>query len=211
MTEKELKYWFDTESEKLFWLAYPYLKDCDLCDDVVQEAFIALWKTEEHPKPGAFLHTTVTNKCIDVVRRLKRKRNADIEIKNQYDEESPEESMENKIVKAEIILQIKEEIKKLPPVRRKIMEMFWFQGMTYEEICIELRININSVRVQIKRGVDFLKKVGKRDFPEMMCNAKESESTKRNKVKRWQFVSGQKRRLKQKFITETQLSSSLFL
>ena len=56
--------------------ALHYLKDKDLIEDLVQEAFTAYWMKETADggidSPRAYLYTAVRNRCIDAIRRRRR-------------------------------------------------------------------------------------------------------------------------------------------
>ena len=56
--------------------ALHYLKDKDLIEDLVQEAFTAYWMKQAASdgidSPRAYLYTAVRNRCIDAIRRQRQ-------------------------------------------------------------------------------------------------------------------------------------------
>ena len=139
--------------------ALHYLKDKDLIEDLVQEAFTAFWQKVladggiDNPK--AYLYAAVRNRCLDAVRRRRQDVSLDGLEENVLPVEdgsviSDEEAVENSIDEARIWTAID----RLPAKRRRIFLMSRRDGMKYSEIAQVLGLSENTVRNQISRALD---------------------------------------------------------
>ena len=139
--------------------ALHYLKDKDLIEDLVQEAFTAFWQKVladggiDNPK--AYLYAAVRNRCLDAVRRRRQDVSLDGLEENVLPVEDgsvipDEEAVENSIDEARIWTAID----RLPAKRRRIFLMSRRDGMKYSEIAQALGLSENTVRNQISRALD---------------------------------------------------------
>lgn len=149
---------FDEWYEHMCFFAHRILNDHTIAEDIVQDAFINLWKnkekieTEEHIK--AFLYKVVRNKCINHIKHE--------EIKRKYAKnfEHPIES-DDFFVR----LVIEEETKRLifeteEQLTQKQKEVFKLamKGFNNQEISKELGISINTVKTHKRIAYGILKK-----------------------------------------------------
>ena len=143
--------------------ALHYLKDKDLIEDLVQEAFTAYWMKETEDggiaSPRAYLYTAVRNRCIDVIRRQRRQ---DVELESVGEDILPveddvvisdEEAADNSLREARIWLAID----RLPAKRRRIFLMSRRDGMKYSEIARSLGLSENTVRNQVSRALEAIR------------------------------------------------------
>lgn len=142
--------------------ALHYLKDKDLIEDLVQEAFTACWQKVladgEIDNPKAYLYAAVRNRCLDAVRR----RRQDVVLDSLEESVLPvdddsvipdEEAVEDSFEEARIWTAID----RLPAKRRRIFLMSRRDGMKYSEIAQALGLSENTVRNQISRALDSLR------------------------------------------------------
>src|SRR5688572_25705949 len=110
-------------------------------DDIAQLAFVKLSKidnyTEEHGK--AFLIKVAKNMCIDFIRKRKRERNNidkmanDLNMHTEPITEQEQSAVDLAQIHADVIEFIYQEIKKLPPMPRKVFDMH-LAGLPLKEI-----------------------------------------------------------------------------
>ena len=143
--------------------ALHYLKDKDLIEDLVQEAFTAYWMKQAASdgidSPRAYLYTAVRNRCIDAIRRWRRQ---DVELESVGEDILPveddvaisdEEAADNSLREARIW----SAIDRLPAKRRRIFLMSRRDGMKYSEIAQSLGLSENTVRNQISKALDSIR------------------------------------------------------
>ena len=137
-------------SKMVFQIAYQNCFIKSDSEDIMQEVIIKLWKNinkiknEEHLK--AWLIRTTINTTIDNNRTSKSK----------Y-EVSLEENEEEYFEKEE--LEIINELKKLKPVSRNIIYLYYYQGYKTKEIAKILNMNINTVSTNLSRAKQELKTI----------------------------------------------------
>ena len=143
--------------------ALHYLKDKDLIEDLVQEAFTAYWMKQAASdvidSPRAYLYTAVRNRCIDAIRRRRRQ---DVELESVGEDILPveddvaisdDEAVDNSVKEARIW----SAIDRLPAKRRRIFLMSRRDGMKYSEIAQSLGLSENTVRNQISKALDSIR------------------------------------------------------
>lgn len=143
--------------------ALHYLKDKDQIEDLVQEAFTAYWMKETGKggidSPRAYLYAAVRNRCIDAVRRQRRK---DVNLDSLEEEILPfedgvaisdGEAADNSLREARIW----SAIDRLPAKRRRIFLMSRRDGMKYSEIARSLGLSENTVRNQVSKALDSIR------------------------------------------------------
>jgi RNA polymerase sigma-70 factor (family 1) len=128
-------------------------------EDIVQDSFIKLWKMhagfDSLPSIKAFLYVTTRNACFDYLKHTRRKNASHQEL--LYLAEEHEDYIQSKMIKAELLQRILEEVENLPPVRRKIFKMIFVEGLTNQEIAAKLNISVDTVRVQKARSLDLIR------------------------------------------------------
>ena len=142
--------------------ALHYLKDKDLIEDLVQEAFTAYWMKQAASdgidSPRAYLYTAVRNRCIDAIRRQRQ----DVSLDSLENEILPveddvaisdDEAVDNSVKEARIW----SAIDRLPAKRRRIFLMSRRDGMKYSEIAQSLGLSENTVRNQISKALEAIR------------------------------------------------------
>jgi len=138
-------------------VAMRYLKQQDMAEDAVQEAFIKAFKNIEHYDGestfGAWLKRIVINQSIDYCRQLKY--HEDIE---NHGLEVAEEQNQSWDVEEHISTEdIKESIEDLPEKYSTVLKLYLMEGYDHDEIGEILNIKSNNSRIQLHRGKKLLK------------------------------------------------------
>ena len=127
-----------------------FVADNDVCDDIVQESFLALWNKREEIYNlkiiKSYLYSSVRNACLNYLRHqsVKNKNEANILAL------SSDWYYEDAIIEEEVYAEIYDAIKELSPQSRKVIIMT-MNGLTNPEIAGELDISINTVKTLKKR------------------------------------------------------------
>ncbi len=146
---------FDLYFKPLVLLADLYLKNEYSAEDIVQEQFIKFWDKKLYQQVKS--HSTLKNYLFTMVKNasLNHIRKNDILLESSELFEIGEEIARD--LSEEGIATIKNAIAQLPDQTKKVVECVLVQGMKYQEAANELNISINTVKTQLKRGVQKLR------------------------------------------------------
>lgn len=149
--EEAFKEVYYTHSEKLYSVAFQILKDDVLAQEVVQEAFIVLWKNLEELSRDtnlwSYLYVIARRNCLNKLRQL----SVSMKYVNEAREilETPSTFVMNKLESVELQLIINNCLAQLPPKQREVFQMSREEGKTHIEIAQELNLSPHTVRNHI--------------------------------------------------------------
>jgi RNA polymerase sigma-70 factor, ECF subfamily len=136
-------------------LAYRLTGDRGLAQDVVHDAFLALWRAPEafDPARGAFrtfFLSLVHHRAVDAIRREERLRARQERAANlePLEVEDPVESVADEDLVARRRHEVRAALGTLPPEQRQVLEMAYFGGMTQIRIARELGIPLGTVKTR---------------------------------------------------------------
>jgi len=148
---------FDYYFNALSAFGYNYVSDQFAAEDLVQEAFIAMWeKRADFSHINAlksFLYTSVRNKCLNYIKHKSVVKKHEKAL--MYELES-EQHFSARVIEEETFNQLFNEIRDLPPSAREIT-LLALNGLKNQEIADELKISINTVKTQKKIAYSRLK------------------------------------------------------
>lgn len=167
----------DRYRESIYYLFYKMVNNHDDAEDLTIEAFGKAFKNLHNYQPtfafSTWLFRIATNNGIDFLRKKKLKTfSIDQTFKVDDGDEismdvkssalDPEETMIT-AQKKELLRQF---VDKLKPRYRRLIELRYYDGLSYEEIAEELQIPLGTVKAQLFRAKDLLynilkKSVGK--------------------------------------------------
>ena len=156
--DKAFAFFFRQYYTSLCFFANSILHNEDEAKDLVQDCFIKLWDSQTYNERfetvKSFLYTAVRNKCLDVLRKRKVIKKAELHlIKNtEADFEYFDE-----IAFAEMVRQVFERIEELPPNTQKIFKLRYLDGKKYGEIANEINSTPEAVRKQKTRALKILR------------------------------------------------------
>ncbi len=137
---------FKTYYKALVNYAGNYSIDLDEREDIVQDIFVYLWKQKmefpNHTALKAYLYTTVRNKCLNVIKHNKVKK--DFEISQNIDPED-DNLFQKQVLEEEITRQLYQIINTLKGRKREII-LLSLKGMKGPEIAKKLKIEAQTVR-----------------------------------------------------------------
>ncbi|ARS40236.1 hypothetical protein CA265_11465 [Sphingobacteriaceae bacterium GW460-11-11-14-LB5] len=153
--------------EQLFKKLYPrlcdfacyLLKDKELAEDMVQDAFMVYLEQRENVSTNfnavkSFLYTAIKNACLNKIRH-----NNVVDLynkKNPLNIYTDPEILEG-IIHAEVIAEIYDKINALPPGCAMVIRYGYLEGLSNSEIADRMNISINTVKSQKKRALVLLK------------------------------------------------------
>ena len=152
--------------ESLFAEYYPglvrfaqgFLFDQQESEDLVQNLFIHIWehatKIEIHSSIKAYFFQSVRNRCINHLKSLSIKDKKNL----LYYEAMMNSEDEVTFFDPKILADIRESIAELPEQMAKAINLWLLNGLKQDQIALEMNISVNTVKTQLKRAKDRLRK-----------------------------------------------------
>ena len=144
----------------VYSLAMRMLGRPEEAEEVVQDVFWQLWKTEtEYDAARAafrtWLFAITRNRCLDRLRR-RRSPSGDEGPRSASPAPAPSDP-EQQAILAERQKHVVAAFQALPEPQRRVLEMGFFNGLTHREIAERLGEPLGTVKSRIKMGMDKLK------------------------------------------------------
>ncbi len=153
-------------SRILYSLAYRMVADHQIAEDLLQDAFLAVWRraTTYSPQSGAarsWLISIMHHRTIDYLRRVRRRStiqeapleelelNESIAHPDAWD--AAWQSVKSSHVRAALM--------QIPTEQRLVIELAYFQGWTHTEIAQGTQIPLGTIKARMRLGLLHLKQV----------------------------------------------------
>jgi RNA polymerase sigma factor (sigma-70 family) len=152
-------------SKAAYGLAFRLTAQQVLAQDVVHDAFLALWRTPEAFDASrgpfrTFFLSLVHHRAVDTVRREERLRRRTERASNLEPLQS--EDVAEEVVDESFLIvrrrEVREALETLPPDQRRVLEMAYFQGYTQARIAEELGIPVGTVKTRTLAAMRKLRK-----------------------------------------------------
>jgi RNA polymerase sigma-70 factor (ECF subfamily) len=149
---------YDNFSAALFGVIERIVVDQNQAEDILQEAFLKIWRNfaAYSPEKGR-LFTWMMNICrnlaIDYLRSNQHKNSRSIQSLDSF------VGMEKGSVRMEHLdfIGIESALKKLKPEQMQLIQLAYFQGYTQEEIAEETGIPLGTVKTRIRAAIQVLR------------------------------------------------------
>jgi RNA polymerase sigma-70 factor (ECF subfamily) len=132
--------------------ARAYLMNRALAEDIVQDAFTALWARASSLPPATrlkhYLYSAVKHACFDYLKHLRVVDANHDKLTEALLFSGSVEYEENR----ELLDKIEQCLRALPEQQRRILDMKLYQGLSYREIARELDISEATVHTHVKRA-----------------------------------------------------------
>lgn len=144
------------------------VKNDDMADDLFQETFVKAIVTikqgryTENGKFLAWIMRIAHNLTIDFFRQEKQMAqvscdNEDIDILNR--KELSEETIEDSIVRHQILADVKVLVQSLPELQREVLEMRYYLNMSFKEIADATGVSINTALGRMRYAILNLRRI----------------------------------------------------
>lgn len=147
---------YDRYNRQAFGLAFRILGDAANAEEVVQDAFLSLWrnaKSFDTARGGVrtWLLTIVHNRSIDRIRAARsRATGVDLEVADYAGMTTdPWDEVTDRLDGAEV----RSAVADLPPDQRAAIEMAYFQGFTHHEIADRTGIPLGTIKGRLRLGL----------------------------------------------------------
>jgi RNA polymerase sigma factor (sigma-70 family) len=153
--------------ESVYFTMFKMVKNTDDADDLTIEAFGKAFNRLEQYSPSfafsTWLFKIASNNCIDFIRKKRIKvtsmdtgftrDNGEI---IYFDARSNTQNPEEAIIQSQKVKMMRNLVSKLKPRYRELVELRYFDELSYEEIAETLNLPLGTVKAQLFRARDFL-------------------------------------------------------
>lgn len=151
---------FDRHGAAAYSLAYRIVGDRSMAEDVAQEAFLSMWRSEAgyDRARGSIRSWTlgiVRNRAIDAVRRASSpswRLNSDDEA--ILAEQTSEELTDSEALRRETAWEVNQALAELPDEQSKVLELAYFGGFSQSEIAEMLGAPLGTVKGRMRLGLE---------------------------------------------------------
>jgi RNA polymerase sigma-70 factor (ECF subfamily) len=151
----------------LFGVALRIVGRHQSAEDVLQEAFISIWKNAatfrshvdgQEIQPMTWLITIVRNKALDALRRQARRQETELDEMEEEGADAPSApSALDQFIAATQALCIEGCMNRLEGTHRQSLALAYYQGLTHSEVAARMGAPLGSVKAWIRRGLHKLK------------------------------------------------------
>jgi RNA polymerase sigma-70 factor (ECF subfamily) len=154
--------------DKLYHLAYRMTGNRQEAEDVVQDAFLRVFKNldryDEKQKFSTWIYRIATNLCIDRLRKRRTVYSLDSE-SSEHDGldgysmlPSDDRTPESELLLSETQRTIQQAMETLPAKYKSVMVLRYMQDLSLQEISEVLDMPVTTVKTRVHRGREFLRK-----------------------------------------------------
>jgi len=151
----------ERHADAAYSLAYRILGNSEAAEDVLQEAFLSLWRRGGYDRSKGSVRTwilsIVHHRAVDTLRRGAARPtftfDAEEVLRNQPAAERPFELVAHK----ESSRRLRSALEVLPPQQRKVIELAYFGGFTHAEIAAMTQEPIGTVKGRMRLGLQKLR------------------------------------------------------
>lgn len=151
--EEKLKWLMKAYGNDVIRIAYTYLKQKQLAEDVAQDVFIKCYEkmdTFKHQSSyKTWLIRITVNRCKDVLKSWSFK---NVLITDFFKSKQTFSTLEQQYFSSDENETISQQVIALPVKLREVIILFYYQDFSIEEIADLLQINPNTVKTRLHRG-----------------------------------------------------------
>jgi RNA polymerase sigma-70 factor, ECF subfamily len=149
---------FDRHADAAFSLAYRMCGKRAMAEDVVQEAFLSLWRSGARYDPArgsvrAWVLRVTHNRAIDAFRRGVARDSRDVGDEGVAERMPARELTDTEVERREDARQIRTALDGLPTDQRQVIELAYFGGFTHAQIAEMLSLPAGTVKGRMRLGI----------------------------------------------------------
>ena len=154
---------FDQLAPAVYGAAMRVLGESAAAQDIVQDVFVELWSRPDRYNPAAgtlrtYLTVVARYRALDAarsdLRRAARQRRH-----HDLMPHEPPTSPSDEVTSAATASAVRDAVKRLPDDQRRVVEMAYFQGMTFREVAVAVGIPEGTAKSRIRRALANLENV----------------------------------------------------
>lgn len=151
---------YDRYGSTAYGLALRVVRDAALAEDVVQEAFLSVWRSAarfvpERAKASTWIMTFVHRRAVDVVRREERRRSEPLDRADQPATGSTEEVAWLRFERE----RVQGALAQLPDQQREAIELAYYGGFTQAQLAERLGQPLGTIKSRVFNGLGRLREL----------------------------------------------------
>jgi RNA polymerase sigma-70 factor (ECF subfamily) len=155
---KAFEVMFDRHSSVAYSLAYRVCRRQATAEEVVQEAFLSLWRSRARYDPArgsvrSWVLRVVHNRAIDALRRAG---GPPVELSAEHEPPGGDDT-EATVLDRDGARAVRRALQALPDEQRQAIELAFFAGLTHGEIAAQLGLPAGTVKGRIRLGMQKLR------------------------------------------------------
>jgi RNA polymerase sigma-70 factor (ECF subfamily) len=149
---------YERHSNAAFSLAFRMSGKRGLAEDIVQEAFLSLWRSSaRYDRTRGSVRTWVLgivhNRAIDALRRSIVRERGQVSDEGIEDRLEAPERTEQEVGRRDEAREIREAVEELPAEQSRVIELAYYGGFTHTEIATMLETPIGTVKGRMRLGL----------------------------------------------------------
>jgi RNA polymerase sigma-70 factor (ECF subfamily) len=153
---------FDRHADAAYSLAYRMCGRRSTAEDVVQEAFMSLWRSgarydRQRGSVRSWVLGVVHNRAIDLFRRESVRTGQDVNSEGVLDRMPALEDTAGEVQNREDAAEVRTALKDLPADQRQVVELAYFGGFTHAEIASMLQLPAGTVKGRMRLALTKLR------------------------------------------------------
>ena len=153
---------FDRHSGVAFSLAYRMCGRRGMAEDVVQDAFLSMWRSgarydRTRGSVRSWILRVVHNRAIDAFRRDVVRTSKDVSDDEALQRLPSGQSTEDEAEHRDEARQVRSALEELPPDQRQVIELAYFGGFTHSQIAKMLGLPAGTVKGRMRLGLNKLR------------------------------------------------------
>jgi RNA polymerase sigma-70 factor, ECF subfamily len=152
---------YDRHAAVAYGLARRMLHNPTAAQDVVQEAFLSLWRTDSYrPEKGSlrnFVLGIVRNRAIDALRKERRRKTDELSDDSATSRLPAAERTDVEVEQRDTHRLLRAALTTLPDAQHQALELAFFDGLTHAEIALRLNEPIGTIKSRIRLGLQRLR------------------------------------------------------
>ncbi len=149
---------FDRHGGVAFSLAYRMCGSSARAEDVVQDAFVSLWRSgarydRARGSVRSWILSTVHNRAIDSFRRESARHGQDVHDERLAELVPAATTTEAEVQQRDDAHRVRTALAQLPPDQRRVIELAYFGGFTHTQISEMLELPAGTVKGRMRLGL----------------------------------------------------------
>jgi RNA polymerase sigma-70 factor (ECF subfamily) len=151
---------YDRHGGAAYSLAYRIVGDRGGAEDVVQEAFLSLWRSGARYDPArgsvrTWILGIVRNRAIDAIRRASsRPPRLTVDDESMLEQRPAPARTEGEAIRRESARELRGALGELPREQSRVIELAFFGGFTHSEIAEMLGMPLGTVKGRMRLGLE---------------------------------------------------------
>ncbi len=149
---------FNRHGDAAFSLAYRMCGRRAMAEDVVQEAFMSLWRSGSRYNPArgsvrSWVLSVVHHRAIDAFRREGVRTSRNVSDEGIAERLPAPDSTDVEVERREDAQQVRSALQELPADQRQVIELAYFGGFTHTQIATMLKLPAGTVKGRMRLGL----------------------------------------------------------